>query len=312
MILLFGIFIACTVIVQYLYPALFAQIARYWFLWKGQYEFVTLQGTYDQHYSGFGSEVSFTGFYLAISAFILFSKILLEKRHLHLFLYLGCCGLILFAIILTKKRSMILSVPLVFVFMMYLYNKSNYFNFRSKYLFAITVVSTILFKSLIIDYVISVLTKNTYESIEMSQRELLWEIAIENFKSSPVFGKGLGSYDISFNLSEIRDDTFSFAGAHNSYIQLLSETGIIGFILWGSVVFNKTLHSFIPFVNKKRRFSFFNYSCSLACLIFICFYAFSGNSFFQPQQLFCFFFFLGVIQHETTKHNSAFWHKRHI
>lgn len=57
-------------------------------------------------------------------------------------------------------------------------------------------------------------------------RTTLWKMAFEQFRSSPVFGIGLGMFYTTTNFY-----------VHNTYLLVLAETGIIGFILFTSALF---------------------------------------------------------------------------
>ena len=59
----------------------------------------------------------------------------------------------------------------------------------------------------------------------------LYALAYNLFQGSPLFGVGLGGYQV-FAGSMIGRATF----AHNAYLEVLSQTGLIGFILWGGAV----------------------------------------------------------------------------
>jgi len=109
-----------------------------------------------------------------------------------------------------------------------------------------------------------------FSEFNISWRFLLWERALYIFKQSPIFGVGFGRFndidfpnrlnDFSFeNLNvfigypgiasffmESKYD-FSNAHAHNSYLQYLAETGIIGIgliIIFWVFVFKKLLNAF--------------------------------------------------------------------
>ncbi|NJM75998.1 MAG: O-antigen ligase family protein [Acaryochloridaceae cyanobacterium RU_4_10] len=83
-------------------------------------------------------------------------------------------------------------------------------------------------------------------------RIVFWSYAIHRFLQSPVFGIGWGRYnDLSVNFSGIPgliyiatsgDRRFGAASAHNSYLMLLCESGIIGLVLllwlWWSIYLN--------------------------------------------------------------------------
>lgn len=83
-------------------------------------------------------------------------------------------------------------------------------------------------------------------------RIVFWSYAIHRFSQSPLIGIGWGRYnDLNLSLSGIPgffylatsgEQRFGAASAHNSYLMLLCESGVIGLILslwlWGSIYLN--------------------------------------------------------------------------
>ena len=75
----------------------------------------------------------------------------------------------------------------------------------------------------------------TTETASNSERMKLINIGIEEFKSNPILGIGIGNYNVyaqevlNYNF---RSDNLT---THNIYLELLAETGIIGFILFISI-----------------------------------------------------------------------------
>jgi len=72
-------------------------------------------------------------------------------------------------------------------------------------------------------------------------RILVWESTIKGIKDNPVFGIGLGNYPINIPLYEVDalktidwQDLRYLNNAHNEYLQIMFELGIIGFLcfLW--------------------------------------------------------------------------------
>ena len=76
------------------------------------------------------------------------------------------------------------------------------------------------------------------ETNSLITRLTIWTEALALFRSSPLLGRGLGSFNV---LSEIVQGTMaalSGAWVHNTYLQLLAETGILGLgsYLWVQAV----------------------------------------------------------------------------
>ena len=87
----------------------------------------------------------------------------------------------------------------------------------------------------------NILTKGQGSTIELSSREQYWRLALDMFQENWFMGNGVNSFDIRFNMAGIKKTELDFAGAHNSYIQLLAETGIIGTFLYVSGIFTVIL-----------------------------------------------------------------------
>lgn len=137
-----------------------------------------------------------------------------------------CLILTVIGIISTTKRA-----PLVFnafsiyaVYMIYNRRRIN-FNKIIK-VFAVIIVGLILFFIIYknTDVFSGVIAKNSYLAISndiSNGRISLWNYALEQFNNNPIFGVGLKT-------------TYDVLGldVHNVYIQLLAETGIVGFTIF--------------------------------------------------------------------------------
>ncbi|WP_455648869.1 O-antigen ligase family protein [Enterocloster citroniae] len=119
---------------------------------------------------------------------------------------------------------------------------------------------------------------------ESTTRFLMWKLALKLFMSFPIFGIGWGGYKYQFHLSlydpRVRADRYQYLNAHNVYLQLLSETGIVGFLLFMSgaiIIFYKTIvllkHDEIKYNQGYRTTILF----SIMVQIFIALYSVTGN-----------------------------------
>lgn len=78
-------------------------------------------------------------------------------------------------------------------------------------------------------------------------RQALWDYGMRLFRLSPVIGNGYGAYESG--LPRVEDFVFESKYVHNHYIQVLLESGVIGFALYVSA-----LVSMAVVLIKKRRF----------------------------------------------------------
>lgn len=298
-----GILLAVSVLVQKFLPTFFYGITQKWFFWGNQAEMVYLSGAVAKHYTGFFIEPSLTGFYLSIAFSFVCGKLFFCTEKRSFIFILGrvfLLGLFFYALWETQKRSMILSVSFLSVLFgcIGLLKKPT----RTRVFVAVGGVVLLAFCwSPLSDAVSALLTKGNAQQIELSAREPLWQLAWKMFEQSPVVGHGSNSYDAAFNASGIRNYFFEFAGAHNGYLQLLAEWGLLGFLLFFPLLFwqlFKRAKSCLAGVGRSGQEWAFG---ALMSVCFIGIYALSGNPFHQPQELFTLFVLLGVLK----KYESA-------
>lgn len=96
-------------------------------------------------------------------------------------------------------------------------------------------------------------------NLSMVHRFSLWQTGWNMFMARPIFGHGLGTYMSNYNAYRVVDPTIAGSGgiwyAHNSYLQMLAETGIFGLCAFVYLVFS-SLKSAIP-VLRRAQDSFF-------------------------------------------------------
>ncbi|MEE0930632.1 MAG: O-antigen ligase family protein [Acutalibacteraceae bacterium] len=124
---------------------------------------------------------------------------------------------------------------------------------------------------------------NKFTSLESSDagvlngRNYLWELAIDLFKESPLIGNGYGSY------AAYAESVDAFTtSAHNYYLQILAELGIIGLILYliafiSSVIFTAKLIVKASKINVTEE-DIAALSISLGIQMFVLIYNFTATS----------------------------------
>lgn len=69
----------------------------------------------------------------------------------------------------------------------------------------------------------------------LSGRDIIWSATIDLIRSNPLFGHGIGNHWIVYPSTDPEFVDFS-KYAHNDYLHMLSETGLIGFMIFMSAV----------------------------------------------------------------------------
>jgi O-antigen ligase len=82
------------------------------------------------------------------------------------------------------------------------------------------------------------LTLNANGGEDIVTRLMLWTIAVRLFLASPVFGVGYGNYvEMYGSYISVSWIPKGILGVHNTYLQFLAETGLVGFTAFGFLVF---------------------------------------------------------------------------
>ena len=80
----------------------------------------------------------------------------------------------------------------------------------------------------------------------LNNRSIIWGGSIKQWKEAPIVGVGLGSLGNALGREHINYDA-----AHNSFIHVLSETGIVGFLLFLMVNFSLLIYLLHTPINDK-------------------------------------------------------------
>ena len=145
-------------------------------------------------------------------------------------------------IYLTGSRTIVVSLPFLLILYLMIYNKKN----SLVKPFAAIVGALFLFS--FISYIASLLNQEavdrisgfvntflqsdfTLDNIKNEERYILWSAGFKMLFNSPLFGVGFGGF------RDVRRSYGIYGGmAHNSYVDILAETGIFGFFFAISMI----------------------------------------------------------------------------
>lgn len=186
--------------------------------------------------TGLTTHYSVNGIYLAIGTGFAAVNFYNKKKISNAikFMILFC------ALLLTAKRGPLLFCIISLLLCYAIYNKVNVKNIAK---FIIIVLGIILAAVIIAKYVPSfsniVKRFTNFGSDITGGRQPLYILAYDMFKQNIFWGNGWGSYKYFANSSVIGSiyghDSFMYA--HNVYLQVLAETGIIGFGIYITFIF---------------------------------------------------------------------------
>lgn len=249
-------------------------------------------------HSGIYINTGYTAFFLSIGLSIAYSKLLFsQKNKKNIIIFV----LILIAILLTGKRSFLISNSCSLLFVTYIYyiHSKNKFGIRIISLFLVLVVGLYL---VVPDIISSFFNRFQTESGSYTLKTLsqgryeLYNYGLSLFKESPLLGKGIesASYELLNN-----NFTSILMGVHNIYLKLLAEVGILGtliFLFAAIVSFIRTCKLFYRCLELKATYSKqVAFSLYLQILFYI--YGFFGNVLSDMNMLLT--YFIGVAVSEN-------------
>lgn len=155
---------------------------------------------------------------------IVFGLFLVEKKFFLKIIYFMVFLVALITLYYTKTRAAFIALFLSSIFFIYFLYPS-----RKKFLYLASFV--VLF------FLFLIFTKNIW--LRHQAHPLIWRDTIKMWLSNPIFGVGIGKFHIEFVKFASEDlrkiwpqKNFIINDAHNEYLQMLSESGIIGFVLF--------------------------------------------------------------------------------
>lgn len=156
-------------------------------------------------------------------------------------------GLVAFQIILTSGAR-----QAIFGFIIIIFLRFAFFNETRKSTKVISIIIGIIVCLLPVYWILMHGDENSVTTLSSgeSDRDLIFIDAIRIFNTSPVFGVGLGGFATNTLIDRI-------AFPHNFFLEILCETGIVGFVLLSVVVIKYMISNKINFKILTCHNSFF-------------------------------------------------------
>lgn len=241
--------------------------------------------------AGFTNHYSTNGMYLGIGFVCAAINVMIcsrsEKRKATIWAIIN-----LVALILTTKRTHLAAALLVTLIVLLIYSRyqGKLYSGIMKAFFLIVAGVSLFFIAAVFIPGLGVIVERFVELGEdttLHGRIFFYEVAYEQWKSNPVVGSGWGGFSEAFNKTELGQayirSGFTKIQPHNVYLQLLSDIGIIGLIIFILIV--------ILAISKGRKVavSMDSYKGSYICIgiiIFVLLCGLTGNP-LNDIQLYC-------------------------
>ncbi len=167
---------------------------------------------------GITSQTGVNAFYMAVFAGMCLIRLLAKRKKRLVYAVLMMVGI--FDLIKTNKRGMLIFFCMMAVLLILVHNRKHIVKAICVCVVAGCVGIVVLLTT---DFGKSLIEKFTVGGL--SGRETLWRNAWNEFLMNPVFGIGIDSYAAKYGMD-----------AHNIYLQVLCETGIVGFVAFMTFV----------------------------------------------------------------------------
>ena len=241
--------------------------------------------------AGFTNHYSSNGMYLGIGFTIAAINAICCPRHKKRKAYLWAV-VVLIALILTTKRTHLVAGVLA-VLIVYIIMSKQRGETLSGYFKAVSILIVSIGVFTIAAQLIPSLGTIVNRFVELGEddtmhgRTYFYEIAYQNWLSNPIFGTGWGGFSNAFNQTKLGQayisNGYGKIQPHNVYLQLLSDLGIVGLLLFLFLV----ISAFKSGIKKAKEYqSERSMYCCLGILIFWLICGITGNP-LNDVQLFC-------------------------
>ena len=249
----------------------------------GEYQSGTEYGKYGYR-AALADHYSQNATYISMVVLALFVLFLTEERRKKKFFWGVLLGASVIALLLTSKRAHLLFCVAAAIIVYYLAYPQKRLAKTFKLVIAGAVIAFGL--ALVSEYIPQI--NNVFERFQTAGtdketlgRFIMWNYAFELFKQNPLFGTGWWGFRYS-GITNIRADALT--GCHNVYIEILSNCGIVGF-----VIFIIALISALYITMKNIKFCIDNelesykmvVLCSAVIQAFCLMYCMTGNVMFD-------------------------------
>jgi O-antigen ligase len=208
-------------------------------------------------FEGLSGDANFYAFLMSVALLIGFYNSSKDLNVLNKYLYLMPIGI---NIVITISRSAIVALIVTFIFTSILYEKKLSSKFKK--IFTLFFIFTAFFYLSMIklpNLNVSIYEWYSLRATQGSPRIEMWLTLLNYIQQQPIFGYGL------------RASEYLLGGygryAHNSYLELLVDYGMIGFIIFVSFMFLVFLKG-IKLININEKYKAWLHSYLILCILF--------------------------------------------
>ena len=121
-----------------------------------------------------------------------------------------------------------------------------------------------------------------------------WKDSQDIFKQYPITGSGIGTFPHVYPLHRSFTQPFFLSHAHNDYLELLVEGGMIGFLFAASFLLTLFYKTYKVFSKRRDAFSIYLYIGCITAMVSILFHSFTDFNMHIGANGLWFFFIAGI------------------
>lgn len=259
-------------------------------------EYLIASDNFEHGYNpGITAHYSINGIYTSISSIYFFTKYLKTKQKKDILFFI----LSFIALLLTAKRAHIL---ITFIVCFITAFKTISGTLSKKLFYGVNSIIIIVIAFFVVTAFVPQLggfierfAETSSAGDLLSGRDNLYSLCISLWKNNILFGNGWGAFSYYFNMQYANTNYIvNYADAHNIYLQLLCEVGLINVIIIVSLfiyTFIKTNKQTFKIKNNKSKVLLFAYAYQMMFLI----YGLSGNPLYDIQCYSIYFIAIGIV-----------------
>ena len=260
-------------------------------------EWVARSNILNGYNPGLTSNYSMNGMYLSIAIIYYFSFFISQKEKK----YIINAFFSIVAMLLTAKRGPLVFSIITCIIIYCICNKDKIkVKIFNSIMFCFGTIIVFFILSMIVPQTLTVIDRfiDSYEEGNMlNGRDELYELAIDLWKDNVWLGNGWGAFSYYFQMYLYTDNYLvEYIDAHNVYLQLLCETGIVGTFFYVGIMLICLVLS-IKCINKtdKKSLEFTNLCFALGFQVFFLLYCFTGNPLYDIQCYAIYFICIGIV-----------------
>ena len=203
-----------------------------------------------------------------LAALVVLAALLLTTKRMHLIVGIGSC-LVVYLLLNSGKGSFKTTIKIV--------------------AFAIVALAVFYVASLYVPELAKVIAR--LQDVELDEaRSSYYAICLDLFGSSPIVGHGWGSFTSALYQSGVSDLARLYRNgnlsqdAHNVYLQLLAEEGLVGLLLFLGAAVTSLVVSIRSALSRKYGVSGGLYALAVGIQVFFLLYCFTGNPLYEPVE----------------------------